>query len=180
MRKAIAIDFDGCLCKNAWPDIGEPNRDVIQAALEEKHCGTALILWTCRAGDLLDAALAACSEWGLTFDAANENLSERIEHYGTESRKVSADEYWDDCAVHMPLPSNAPMTLDELMEVDGEPVFFVSNLGERRWGIIRVYRDDSGDRGVEVFFSGFQRMDCWNYGGDGWLAYRRRPEDANK
>ena len=24
MQKAIAIDFDGCLCENKYPDIGEP------------------------------------------------------------------------------------------------------------------------------------------------------------
>ena len=32
MRKAIAIDFDGCLCENAWPEIGAPHWDVIHAA----------------------------------------------------------------------------------------------------------------------------------------------------
>lgn len=25
LQKAIAIDFDGCLCANAYPDIGAPN-----------------------------------------------------------------------------------------------------------------------------------------------------------
>lgn len=24
MKKAIAIDFDGCLCQNAYPGIGSP------------------------------------------------------------------------------------------------------------------------------------------------------------
>ena len=32
MRKAIAIDFDGCLCTDAYPEIGEPNWPVIRRA----------------------------------------------------------------------------------------------------------------------------------------------------
>lgn len=35
MRKAIAIEFDGCLCTNAYPEIGEPNWPVIKRAQAE-------------------------------------------------------------------------------------------------------------------------------------------------
>lgn len=111
MRKAIALDFDGCLCENAWPEIGAPHWDVIHAALLAQRDGAALILWTCRCGEQLEAAAAWCRDRGLVFDAINENLPERLEHYGTESRKISADEYWDDHAVHMPLPPNDPADL---------------------------------------------------------------------
>ena len=41
MRKVIAIDFDGCLCENAWPEIGRINRDIFRAAIEEKRKGAA-------------------------------------------------------------------------------------------------------------------------------------------
>ena len=101
MRKVIAIDFDGCLCENVWPDIGEPHWDVIDKAIEESEAGAALILWTCRTGEKLAQAICACAGWGLFFDEVNANLSERIEEYGEESRKISADEYWDDKAVLM-------------------------------------------------------------------------------
>lgn len=50
MRKAIAIDFDGSLCTNAYPEIGEPNRPVIKRAQVEQRAGAGLILWTCRGG----------------------------------------------------------------------------------------------------------------------------------
>lgn len=100
LRRAIAIDFDGCLCKYAWPDIGEPNWSVIREAKQEIKKGTALILWTCREGDKLQEAIEACKNWGLTFDAVNENLPERKKYYGNDSRKIGADEYWDDRAVH--------------------------------------------------------------------------------
>lgn len=103
LRKVIAIDFDGCLCKDMWPVIGEPNWDVIHFAKQKQHDGAALILWTCRCEELLDEAVEWCKEHCLIFDAINENLSERVEYYGIESRKISADEYWDDKAVHMPI-----------------------------------------------------------------------------
>lgn len=100
--KVIAIDFDGCLCENAWPEIGAPHEDVIAAALAERAAGTKLILWTCRTGELLENAVAWCAERGLVFDAINDDLPERVEKYGTPGRKVSADEYWDDRARRMP------------------------------------------------------------------------------
>lgn len=61
-----------------------------------------LILWTCREGLLLRAAVQACREWGLTFDAIDESLPDWIEAFGTRPRKVGAAEYWDDRAVRMP------------------------------------------------------------------------------
>lgn len=99
LRKAIAIDFDGCLCADAYPNIGEPHWEVIAAALAARlNDGAGLILWTCREGKLLDDAVAACRSWGLTFDAINESLPDWIARYGTRPRKVGATEYWDDKA----------------------------------------------------------------------------------
>lgn len=94
--KAIAIDFDGCLCSDMHPDIGAPYWNVICAAIQEQIAGAKLVLWTCREGDDLQAAVDACSRWGLQFDAVNANLPERIAYYGNDCRKIGADEYWDD------------------------------------------------------------------------------------
>ncbi len=85
---AIAIDFDGILCQNAYPDIGDPNWDTIHQALKEQSNGAKLILWTCREGRSLERAVAACAGWGLTFDAVNENLPEWRKAYRTDPRKV--------------------------------------------------------------------------------------------
>ena len=98
MRKIIAVDFDGVLCEDQWPQIGPEKNDIIELAKYRKQAGAALILWTCRCGEQLDEAVAWCRERGLEFDAVNENLPERVAFYGTESRKISADEYWDDKA----------------------------------------------------------------------------------
>lgn len=103
MRKAIAIDFDGCLCTDAYPEIGEPNWTVIYRAKAEQRAGAGLILWTCREGQLLLNAIAACEGWGLTFDAVNESLPDWIEAFGTKPRKVGATEYWDDKAASIPV-----------------------------------------------------------------------------
>lgn len=101
MRKAIAIDFDGCLCTDAFPTIGEPNWPVINRAKAEQRAGAGLILWTCREGYLLLNAITACEGWGLTFDAVNESLPDWIDVFQTRPRKVGASEYWDDKAVKM-------------------------------------------------------------------------------
>lgn len=74
MQKAIAIDFDGTLCANDYPNIGEPNWEIIAEAKMEQANGPGLILWTCREGEMLDAALKACEEWELHFDVVNESL----------------------------------------------------------------------------------------------------------
>ena len=43
MQKAIAIDFDGTLCTNDYPDIGEPNWEIIAEAKMEQAHGIGMI-----------------------------------------------------------------------------------------------------------------------------------------
>lgn len=90
----IAIDFDGCLCKDARPGIGEPNEKIIKKALGRQKYGAYLILWTDREGEDLEAALDACREWGITFDAVNKNEPTGVAVMGRNPRKIVADEYW--------------------------------------------------------------------------------------
>lgn len=98
-NKIIAVDFDGTLCENKYPDIGKPRLDVIEKLLKEKQKGARLILWTCRRGEYLTAAIYWSLDYGLTFETINENLPDVIEKYGGDTRKIYADEYWDDRAV---------------------------------------------------------------------------------
>lgn len=96
--KIIAVDFDGTLCENNWPEIGKPNEKLIEYLrnVSANGAGAKLILWTCRTGELLQNAIDWCSERLLYFDAVNENLPETIEWMGGDSRKIYADEYIDD------------------------------------------------------------------------------------
>ena len=97
--KIIAVDFDGTLCTNNWPDIGEPNLSLIEWLKQEALTGTKLILWTCRTGEMLDSARDWCALHGLYFDAVNSNVPEAIERFGGDSRKIFADLYIDDKAL---------------------------------------------------------------------------------
>lgn len=95
--KIIAVDFDGTLCENKWPDIGEPNTELIDYLLEEKKMGSKIILWTCRAGVELFDAVLWCYEHGLTFDSINKNIKAAIDMFnGRDTRKIFAHEYIDD------------------------------------------------------------------------------------
>ena len=91
-----AIDFDGTLCVNAYPEIGEPKFEVIERLIALRACGNKLILNTCREGELLKKAKVWCAVQGLVFDAYNKNLPERIAEFGTDPRKIGADYYVDD------------------------------------------------------------------------------------
>lgn len=96
--KIIAVDFDGTLCENKCPDIGRPNKDMLNYIKKRRRNGCKIILWTCRTGKMLEDAVAWCKEQGLEFDAVNENLPEILEEFGGDSRKIFAHIYIDDRA----------------------------------------------------------------------------------
>lgn len=97
MSYIIAVDFDGTLCKNQYPEIGEPNNALIEyLKVRQQKMGHKLILWTCRIGDKLEQAIDWCRDHGLIFDAVNQNLPEIVESFGGDCRKIFAHEYIDD------------------------------------------------------------------------------------
>ena len=100
LPKIIAVDFDGTLCEYNWPDIGEPNEELILYLKVLRRRGAKIILWTCRQGEALAAAVEWCGKHDLKFDAVNENLPEIIESFGGDSRKIYADQYIDDRMTH--------------------------------------------------------------------------------
>ena len=73
----IAVDFDGTLCFSKWPELGKPNRPLIEYLINQKRSGNKLILWTCRAGEALEKAVSWCREHQLEFDAINDNQHSR-------------------------------------------------------------------------------------------------------
>lgn len=92
----IAVDFDGTLCVNRWPEIGRARQPVIDWLIMQRQKGAKLILWTMRTDDKLTEAVTWCAERGLTFDAVNDNLPEIQAQYGNNPRKVFANYYLDD------------------------------------------------------------------------------------
>lgn len=101
-QRIIAVDFDGCLATNRFPDIGEPIIETIEALRAEQNVGAKTILWTCRRDEQLEAAVAWCTQQGIRLDAINCNLPEIVAAFGGDTIKVYATEYWDDRAVRMP------------------------------------------------------------------------------
>lgn len=100
-HKIIAVDFDGTLCENKYPEIGKPITTVIESLLNEQKNGAKIILWTCRCDNELKAAVEWCKEHGIIFDAVNDHLPEMKEKFCNNTRKVFANEYWDDRAVNV-------------------------------------------------------------------------------
>lgn len=96
--KIFAIDFDGTLVTDAFPEIGEPNTLLLNCLKALKHTNPEVryILWTCRNKGHLEKAVAWCKEHELELDAVNENLPEIQARYGGDTRKVMADFYIDD------------------------------------------------------------------------------------
>ena len=100
-QKIIAVDFDGTLCTNAYPRIGYPIFYVMDYVKKRQAAGDILILWTCRTGKDLDDAVRWCAARGLRFDYVNENAKENTAEYQNDCRKVFADVYIDDKAMHV-------------------------------------------------------------------------------
>ena len=96
----IAVDFDGTLCEDAFPEIGAPNIHLIEALKSHQKNGDKLILWTCRCGEYLDKAVEWCKEQGLIFDAINKNVPDVVAKYGEGGPKVFANLYIDDRSIH--------------------------------------------------------------------------------
>ena len=92
----LAVDFDGTLCADSYPEIGKANAELIEELKRRQSRGDKLILWTCRAEHFLDDAVVWCKNHGLYFDAVNDNVPETVELWGHDSRKISADIYIDD------------------------------------------------------------------------------------
>ena len=93
----IAVDFDGTIVENRYPEIGKEMPfaiEVLKKLQNERH---RLILWTVREGKLLNEAVEFCKARGLEFYAVNrdypEEEKERNNHF---SRKLKADLWIDD------------------------------------------------------------------------------------
>jgi len=105
--EVIAVDFDGTLCTDIWPEIGEPNVKLIRYLRNRHLNGDKLILWTCRTGDRLQEAINWCIDQEIPFSEVNQNIKEVNDMFGIhpKSPKIFADIYIDDKASnHLTMP----------------------------------------------------------------------------
>ena len=91
----IAVDFDGTIVEDAYPQVGKPKLFAIETLkmLQEKR--HKLILWTYRSGKRLDDAVRFCEENGIELYAVNKSYPEEVMD-DTISRKINADVFIDD------------------------------------------------------------------------------------
>lgn len=78
-------------------------------------------------------------------------------------------------------PPNDPLTLEELREMDGEPVWIKSNNwhNKDKWGLVSVWTGPTGDKFAVYVYNtktGATLYPSQEYG-HCWLAYRRKPEE---
>ena len=93
----LAVDFDGTLVSNEFPNIGKPDWVLTEMVKEQQKKGWKLILWSCRTGEALQQAVDFCRNiLGLKFDAVNDNIPEVQQYFGESTRKVFANLYLDD------------------------------------------------------------------------------------
>lgn len=73
------------------------------------------------------------------------------------------------------LESNEPLTVDELREMDGEPVYIHSDTfpGDCGWRVVKK---------ASVLDIQFTDGDCFlfTFYGKSWIAYRRKPKEAQE
>jgi hydroxymethylpyrimidine pyrophosphatase-like HAD family hydrolase len=109
MKKSyiIALDFDGTIVENDFPELGEVKEDVVEKAKEFQKAGASIVLWTCREGKFLQEAISVCVKNDIKLDAINENSPAQYEWAEREFkksgerfalRKIYADIYVDDKA----------------------------------------------------------------------------------
>lgn len=103
-----AVDFDGCIVENAFPEIGKPNEKVLEFLRLLVRKGVKLVLWTSRVNGAhrkyLDEAIEECKRLGLPLYGVNYNPDNEkfmMEHAQdpAELSKIYCDIYIDDRSV---------------------------------------------------------------------------------
>jgi hypothetical protein len=94
-RLTIAIDFDGTIVEDDYPNVGKPRIFAFETLKKLQEDGHRLILWTYRSGLRLEEAVEFCKDNGINFYAVNKSFPEEQFDY-TKSRKIHADLFIDD------------------------------------------------------------------------------------
>ena len=103
----IAVDCDGTLWSNRFPEIGEigeEHANLHQYLRKAHELGAMICMWTCRHDvserKYLTEAIDYCKENGIPIDYVNDSLN-TPEYAHFKQRKIHADEYIDDKAINI-------------------------------------------------------------------------------
>jgi hypothetical protein len=93
----IAVDFDGTIVEDRYPEIGRPMLFALETLRRMQEDGHRLILWTYRSGRKLQEAVDFCKDNGINFYAVNKSYPEEEQILDEKtSRKIHADLFIDD------------------------------------------------------------------------------------
>ncbi|PQL93868.1 BT0820 family HAD-type phosphatase [Apibacter adventoris] len=95
-NKIIAIDFDGTIVEDKYPEIGKPMAFAFESMKKLQEKGYRLILWTYRNGEKLQEAVEFCKKKGIEFYAINSSFEGEVFEENKQSRKINADYFIDD------------------------------------------------------------------------------------
>ena len=102
-RKIIAIDFDGTIVEDRFPEIGKMIPGA-KKVINHFYTYAKIIIWTSRTGADLERAKAWLKENDIKYHHINESCPDNVAQYGgTDTRKIFADIYVDDKGL-VPLP----------------------------------------------------------------------------
>ena len=95
-NKIIAVDFDGTIVEDKYPEIGKPMIFAFETMKKLQERGYRLVLWTYRHGKRLDEAVEFCRKNGIEFYAVNSSFEGEVFETENQSRKINADLFIDD------------------------------------------------------------------------------------
>lgn len=102
-KLVIAIDFDGTIVEQKFPEIGALKRDAkiyINTLFKQGH---HIIINTCRTNQHQKDVEKFLRDNEISYSYINENMPELIREYNEDCRKISADIYIDDkCLMGLP------------------------------------------------------------------------------
>ena len=116
--RAIAIDFDGTICYEDWPNIGPPIPVARESLIEIAGWGITLYLVTAREGPYLAEAMGRLAEMGLLDlfgNRANCNPANSIAQYG-DCRKLVLPRI-DDADPFTPLRPDGAVDWPRVMDI---------------------------------------------------------------
>lgn len=95
-KKVIAVDFDGTICASEYPKLGKRIKGAKKYINKLHDDGFGIVINTCRTQIPSAKAIKWLKKEGINYDYFNCNVPERIEYFGMDCRKISADVYVDD------------------------------------------------------------------------------------
>lgn len=101
----FAVDFDGTIVENAYPDIGLLRPGAVEALRLMRAHGHTIIIWTCRYGQELEDMVHFLDGHRIPYDYVNDCPKMPL-----PVRKIYADYYIDDRSV-------SSWTWDDVMRI---------------------------------------------------------------